>query len=555
MGKRVTVNLNLINHITVRYIFLIFLFAVIGLSLKSQVITEPDEGTVSYISSQNIYVKFKSTEGLAVGDTLFLKKGETVVPALVVNSLSSISCVCTPISSEPIAVADKIVFKQKPGKEPVKEQAEIPPEPILLPVPDEKTGTPEIDTTKRIKPEQVISGRVSVSSYSNFSNTPGGNSQRMRYTFSINAKNIADTKLSGESYISFVHRDGEWSEIQDNIFNGLKIYSLALKYEFNDNYRIWLGRKINPRISNMGAIDGLQFEMKVGSFTAGILAGSRPDTGDYSINVHLFQYGAYLSHDLSLKNGNMQSSLAFAEQQNHGNTDRRFIYFQHSNSLIKNLNFFGTLEFDLYNYDTVTEKLQNTFHLSNVYISLRYRVIKQLSFTASYSSRQNVIYYETYKNILDQILDYESLQGFMFQVNYNPVKYLSVGVRTGYRYKKSDPRASKNLYAYVTYSRIPLLDLSSTISATLLETGYMSGQIYSLTVSRDLVKGKLYGTCGYRYVDYSYFNSEISTHQNMAELNLSWHIYKKLSLSLNYEGTFEKDNKYNRLYINVTQRF
>jgi len=538
-----------------RYIFSTFLFVVICLNLKSQTIIGPDEGTVSYITSQNIYIKFKSTESITIGDTLYIKKGEELFPVLIVNNLSSISCVCTPISSEQLAVSDKIIFKQKLKPVPIQEPVEIAVAPIVLQPEDEKTGVTPVDSTSQKKPEQDISGRVSLSSYSNFSNTPGGNSQRMRYTFSINAKNMADTKLSGESYISFVHKDGEWSEIQDNIFNGLKIYSLALKYEFNDNYRVLLGRRINPRISNMGAIDGLQFEMKFKSFTAGILAGSRPDYEDYSVNFNLFQYGAYLSHDLATKKGNMQSSLAFAEQKNNGKTDRRFTYFQHSNSLIKNLNFFGTIEFDLYKYDTVSEKLQNTFHLSNLYLSLRYRVIKQLSLSVSYSARQNVFYYETYKNILDQILDYESLQGYMFQVNYNPVKYLSVGVKTGYRFRKSDPKPSKNLYGYVTYSRVPVLNISATASVTLLETSYISGKIYSLGISRDLITWKLYGGLGYRYVDYRYFNTESSIPQNMAELNLNWHIYKKLSLSLNYEGTFEKENKYNRLYINVTQRF
>jgi hypothetical protein len=182
-------------------------------------------------------------------------------------------------------------------------------------------------------------------------------------------------------------------------------------------------------------------------------------------------------------------------------------------------------------------------------------VIRQLSLSASYSARQNIVYYETYKSILDQILDPETLQGYMFQASYNPIKYLSVGARVGYRFRKSDPKPSKNLYGYVTYSRIPVLKISATLSATLLETSYISGKIYSLIISRDLVAGKLYAGLGYHYVDYHYFSTESSIPQNMAEFNLNWNIYKKLCLSLNYEGTFEKINQYNRLYINITQRF
>jgi hypothetical protein len=546
---------------SMKFILPIFLFVFLGLNLKGQNIIEPEEGAVSYITSQNVYVKFKSTENMAVGDTLFIKQGEINVPALVVTNLSSISAVCTPISSVQFTVSDKIITKQKTKQAAVKE----------IPVPvvheekqakqadikqkEEKTGPTAAEASAQEQLHQDISGRLSLSSYLNFSNTPGGDSQRMRYTFSINAKNIANSKLSGESYISFVHKIGEWSEIQSNIFNGLKIYSLALNYQFNKSLRVWVGRKINPRISNMGAIDGIQFEAKIKSFTVGILAGTRPDYQDYSVNFNLFQYGAYLSHDLVTRKGSMQSSLAFAEQKNNGKTDRRFIYFQHSNSLLKNLYFFGTVECDLYRYDTVNEKPQSTFNLTNFYISLRWRVIKQLSLSASYSARQNIVYYETYKSILDQIIDPETLQGYMFQATYNPIRYLSVGARAGYRFRKSDPKPSKNLYAYVTYSRIPVLKISATLSATLLETTYISGKIYSLMISRDLVSGKLYAGLGYHYVDYHYFSTDSKIPQNMAEFNLNWNIYKKLCLSLNYEGTFEKVNQFNRLYFNITQRF
>jgi hypothetical protein len=566
----------------VKTIPIILLFVFLGLTLRSQVNTEPEDGSVSYITSQNIYVKYRSTEHLSVGDTLFSRKGDVMVPVLLVNSLSSISAVCTPLTTEPFNISDKIASRPKPKQAQAKEEPVKQEKAIVAPV--NEAPVAEIATQKKLsgknvksntskpgnnkggmpgpapmseeaKPMQDITGRLSVSSYSNFSNTPGGNSQRMRYTFSLNAKNIANSNLSGETYISFVHRDGEWSEIQSNIWNGLKIYSLALNYEFNKNFRVWVGRKINPRISNMGAIDGVQFEAKFKSLTAGILAGSRPDYEDYSFNFNLFQYGAYLSHDLVTRNGSMQSTLAFAEQKNSGKTDRRFVYFQHSNSLLKNLYFFGTIEFDLNRYDTVKEQLQNSVNLSNIYLSLRYRIIKQLSISASYSSRQNVFYYETYKNILDQILDYETLQGYMVRINSTPIRYLSVGASGGYRSRKSDPSPSKNLYGYVTYSRIPFVHISSTASITLLETGYIKGKIYSIGISRDILKGKLYAALNYRYVDYKYLNSDVSTPQNMAEVNLNWIIYKKLALSVNYEGTFEKVNKFNRLYVNLTQRF
>jgi hypothetical protein len=538
-----------------RLILPIVLLLLSGFMLKGQTIIEPEEGAVSFVTSQNVYVKFKSTQNIAVGDTLYFSQAGVPVPSLVVTNLSSISCVCIPITSKQFAVSDKIYTKQKIKTVPEQKIAEKPAQPVIVPPPVTRNVAATVDSAARQKPKQDISGRVSLSSYSDFSNTPAGNSQRMRYTFSLNARNIANTKLSAETYISFVHKSGEWSKVQADIWNALKIYNLALVYEFNDKYKLWFGRRINPKISNMGACDGLQFEMKFHSISVGVLAGSRPDYGDYSLNFNLVQFGAYISHDYPGKNGMMQTALAFVEQMNHSATDRRFAYLQHSNTLVKNLNFFGTVEVDLYKYDTLNKKPAGTFNLTNLYLSLRWRVIKQLSLTGSYSARENVIYYETYKSTLDQIINPEVLQGYMFSVTYNPINYLSVGARAGYRFRKSDPKPSKNLYAYATYSRIPVLEISATLSATLLETSYISGRIYSLTMSRDLVRGRLFAGLGYHYVDYKYFSTDSKIPQNMAEASLNWIIYKKLSLSLNYEGTFEKINQFNRLYINVTQRF
>lgn len=111
------------------------------------------------------------------------------------------------------------------------------------------------------------------------------------------------------------------------------------------------------------------------------------------------------------------------------------------------------------------------------------------------------------------------------------------------------------LYGYATYSRVPGINASLTLSATWLETSYLNGNIYSLGVSREIVSGKLNGGLKFRYVDYKYRNSETDLAQNIFEANLSWNVYRKLSLSVYYEGTFETQVSYNRLYVNITQRF
>lgn len=518
------------------------------------------EGKVSYTTTQYIYVRFPSTNDIAPGDTLYYRQDSILMPVLTVKELSSISCVCIPISAMRLSVGDGVVSKQK-ARQPENNKA-IKTVPGTIPTikPQDSVVAKKGVVEKR---KQLISGNISAASYLNFSDVTSA-SQRMKYNFSMVIRNIGSSRLSAETYISFAHKLDDWSSIQDDIFNGLKIYSLALDYEINKRNTLWFGRKINPRISNAGAIDGLQYELKAGSFTVGLFGGTRPDYQNYSFNPDLLQFGGYLGHDLAGKNGSMQTTVAFIEQMNNGMVDRRFAYLQHTNSLLRNLYFFGSMEVDLYKktmnpVDSVlqdtTYKKDNSPVLSNLYVSLRYRPVRKLSLSLSYSARQNVIYYETYKSLVDRLLEAATVQGFIFQVSYQPIRLLSVGVNAGYRDNKNDPRSTKNLYCYVTYSQLPVVRVATTISATLLETGYMSGQIYSLGISRDLVAAKLSAGLNYRYVSYKFHAGEPKLIQNMAELNFTWRILKKLSCGLYYEGTFDKNSMFNRLYMNITQRF
>ena len=512
------------------------------------------EGSVTYVTSQTVYVKFRSTENFKEGDTLYIVRNDKQLPALIIQNISSISCSCKPVTDMPIVVGDKILGTPKTVK------------PAAVAIQSPVTTSPPVqaphDTTGKVKTQakrgQVISGSVNVASYLNFSDKTA-NSQRMRYTLSLSAQNIGNSKLSAETYITFAHKPGDWSEISANIFNGLKIYDLNVNYKFNEHHHVWFGRRINPRLSNVGAIDGLQYEARYKTITFGFVGGSRPDYRDYSFNASLGQYGGYIAHDLTTRKGTMQTTLAFMQQMNSGKTDRSFVYLQHVNSLVKNLYFFGSAEMDLYNQtynnQDSTLKKDSSPKVSNLYLSLRYRPVRSLTLSLSYSARTNVIYYETYKDIVSTLLQSATINGYVFQVNYNPGKNIAIGVNAGYRDSKNDPKPTKNLYSYISFTRIPGLNSSATLSAMILETVYMSGSILSVGLNRDIVPGKFNAGIGYRYINYKFSGGESSLVQHSPDLDLTWRIMKKLSCALYYEGTFDTTSEFNRIYINLTQRF
>lgn len=524
------------------------------LSVGAQVATDTLGGEVTYRTSQNIYVKFQSTKLISVGDTLFLTKDGVIIPALIVNNLSSTSCVGKPLTNLPMEAGTRIIARvQKKTKEEPIETAAIP-TPLSTQIEDAiEKPVPEKGEEKDLTQKSETKGRISAAAYINFADNPAANRQRMRYTLTANTRRIGQTGLSAEVYMSFRHTLDEWQEVQDNFKRAFKVYSLALEYDMGKGMRVWAGRKTNFSISNIGAIDGVQAEKRWKKAFVGAIVGSRPDLTDYGFNPAMFQYGAYVGNILEGHNGTMQNTLAFVEQRNSSMTDRRFAYLQHLNSMIKRISIFTSFEFDLYKLENNQPK--NTLDITSIYFSVRYRTSDKLSFFGSYDARNNVIYYESYKNFIDQLLDEETRQGFRFSFNYRPWKKITIGSNAGYRFQKDNPGVSKNLNSYITVSRIPGLQVAATASALFIQSAYLKGAIYGIRASRDIIKGKLFGELEYRTVQYHYKNVEIPLNQSIFGVNLSWRATKLFSLSANYEGEINNQKISSRIYTNITQRF
>jgi hypothetical protein len=542
-----------------RKVILTLIVLVLSTGIQAQIKFENLSGQVSFISSQNIYVKFKSTTGISAGDTLFIPSDDKKVSALIVTSFSSTSCVCTPLSPINLKVGDLVLAAiEKPEAKNTETVSDVPEKTVPVPEIFVESADSSDSKSKTTKVKQKIRGSISLNSYSDLSNTSAENSQRFRYSISLNAENIGNSKFSIESYLSFKHKSGEWDVVKNDIFSALKIYNLALKYDINSSTRVSLGRRINPRLSSVGAIDGLQAEKSFGRFTAGAVIGFRPDYTDYGFNSDLLQYGAYIAHNSKSDKAWSESSLAFMQQFNQFKTDRRFIYFQHSNSFIKNLYFYSTLEVDLFSLRTDSingDKPQSTFDLTGLYVSLRYKIFKNLTVFGSYDARKNVMYYETYKTFIDRMLESEIRQGFRLQANYRITRDLMLGLQSGYRYLKTDPHPSKNIYGYLTYSNIPVVNLTATLSATYLESSHLIGKVAGLSLYRDFFKGKVQSGIGYKYINYRLPENLLDIIQNMGEASLSLQLVKNISFSVNYEGTYEKRDRYDRIYVQLRKRF
>ncbi len=525
-------------------IFLLFSVLIIAQTEKTKI-----TGSISYLSSQNVYVKFEDPSLLAEGDTLFMSTQNGLVPAVKVQYLSSTSCAGEKLFDGELKVGMEVSAFVKihvvDDKLSVKEEVDLEGEvnPVEL---EQNSGKAKTETSK-------IFGRASVSAYSNLSNRKGSSDfQRWRYLLSLNGENLFNEKVNFESYITFSYRADEWNTVSDNFGRALRIYSLAFNYQVNERLSFSVGRKINKRISNVGAFDGVNAEYITGSYFGGLILGSRPNFSDYGLNSKLFEFGGYFGRTDTLGSGLMENTISVIEQTNNFKTDRRYLYFQHTNNIIQKLSFFISSEVDLYQKRLGVE--ESKFDVTSIYFMTRYAPERWLSLSASYDARKNVIYYETYKSFADSLLDRETRQGFRFRLTLRPINYLFVSGSFGYRFKENDISDSKNYGLNISYSRIPVLDLSSSINFTRLMTNYLDGNIYGIRLNKQITREINFGI-QYRKVNYDFISSNYQLNQNIFGADLSVRAFGNLILSLNYEGTFEETSSYGRIFANVTTRF
>lgn len=541
----------MIRRIIISNLFLIFIFSANAQEINFQEIS----GKVTYLSSQNVYVQFENTEGISVGDSLFVLSKKKLIPILRVNFISSRSVAGELLNEKSELKAGDEVFARikAPALEDqlagVDSSIDSATQTLLV---EDSSSTVKSSYIKVIEPK--ISGKISVQSYSNFSNLIFDDDyQRWRYSFRLNAENIGGGKFSFSNYTIFTYRADEWNQLSSNFGRSLRMYDFALNYKVENDWDIWIGRHLNRKVTNISTVDGLHIEKYFGRFSVGAIVGSRPNYYDMGYNIKLFEYGVFVSRSDSLGKKRMDNTLSIFQQTNDFKTDRRFIYFQHSNNAIDKTNIFVSSEVDLFKRELGQDK--SDFSLTSIYVSGRYTPSNVLSFSASYDARKNVIYYETFKTFLDSIIERETRQGFRLGVNIRPINGLFLGLNFGYRSQDSDIKPSRNISGFVTYSSLPIIETSTTVSYTRIMSSFIDGSLYGVRLSKDLFNGNIYTSISYRHTDYKYLNNPNSLKQSSIGLDLSSRIISNIFLSLGYEGTFEAERTYGRVILDLSTRF
>jgi hypothetical protein len=521
------------------FLILIFIFVTSNFAEQKSEIT----GKITYKSKNFYYVAFDQTNYINYGDTLYIHDNNKFVSSMVVKHISNRSVACIPLLANLNLGENVIAFVSNSINVYRKEKDKI----------INDYAIEKLLTNKTEEPVKTISGRIGVTSYSSFDNFSKNNFvQRFRYYLSANEKNISGAPVNFNSNIIFTYRTTEWYKVNKNLGNALKVYDLNINYNF-DNNSLWFGRRINPKISNIGTIDGIQFETKLDKYSFGAVIGSRPNFVDYGFNLKLFQFGAYAVRTDTINNKTILNSISVFNQTNNYKTDRRFIYFQHANNILKNLSFFVSGEWDLYKIVRGIKK--NDLFFTSFYSSVNYNSSGLFSFNLSYDARKNIIYYETFKTYADSIFENELRQGFRIRTNFRFLNSFFVSLNYGYRFKNGDNKTNNNYGVNLSYYNIPIIKSSINLTYNKILSSYLDGSIYGASLGKDLFNGILNTNLSYRYVAYNFVKYGGNINQNIAGIDLSLNLFRSFYSSFSYEGVFEKNRTYGYININIGKRF
>lgn len=546
---------------TYRILFLLTFSILFAGQIKAQEIT----GTVSFITSENVYVRFTDASKIEAGDTLNIVANGISTPCLLVVNKSSTSCVTKAISGcnpekgaeitaripvekkkrkEEVAVIEDELAKDKKGKE----NAET----AVIDVNDSTENTDAAKKSALQKFDDNFNGRFSLANYT--TNDANGTKNRIMARLALDADHIAESNWNFESYVNFTQLATNRSVPTDFKSQYFNVYNLALGYEKDSSHSIYIGRRINNKMASVGATDGIQAEKQFGNLSIGALAGFRPGVFNYSLDLNLPQFGAYLAWAQKIKSWQSQTTLGFIEQKNSGATDRRYAYLQHSSSF-KKLFVFGSAQVDL--YQKLNGAAQSDFKLTGLYASARYRFNKKLSVTASFDTRKNLIFYESYASNLSFLLDNNpTRQGVRLRLNYRLSNYISAGASYNTRMQSDNKNTFNNYSFYARHAKLPGIGGSMYLSHNRSASNAVNYASTSANYNKNLLDNKMAFEAYYRLVNYQYTTSDFTLpNQHYVGMGFNFNLAKKLTFSVLGERSQRQTFATNRLNLKLSQRF
>ncbi len=527
----------------------ILLFIAI-LAIRSAWAQSNDKGVVTYISAENVYVRFENTKNLNIGDTLF--KTSNQKPLLVLQKKSSTSTINSRISDETIILGDSFYGVSKVVNTKLQADSQI----NLSSANHRIQKIRFIDTLKTttVAPKAIANkwnwhGYTSVST--RYNQTFNSESNRA-YTQQFGRFNVKGVKkdsfrnsglhLSG----NYQHFYSQFQTTEAPKWGRIYLNQAEFSTNLSSHLDLKIGRGFQNGLSSIGALDALKLGLNIHQIRIEGVCGFSPEYRTHLFSTQMPVLGLsakYQNHELPIK---WDVNMGWMNQYKGADLDRNLLLFQ-SSAFNQNTYAFFLLEND------ITQGFKNA-RVQSTYLSIQHKFNTKWNAFISYDTRTPWIFWQTYDQLtIDDLIEREAQRGFRFRVNYKQNRYLNWGIQSTLR--TSNFRKEMMLLG-LNVAHNHFIWKGSTLSYRLNLTDYLTWQNAQQIVRWSDYYKESTISIYYRSNIYSR-NSKISSIFNQSSVGAQWSfpIAKQYDLDAFIEQNIQQQQQHLFCYLTLSKRF
>jgi hypothetical protein len=509
---------------------------------------------VNYISSGSVYLDAGREKGLAQGDTVILRRGNSLRGTGVIIAVSSSSSAIHLITPGTADAANKVALGDSAFV--TKNVVLQAPEPLLVaaqPIKqtaDLREGGPRASAGPL---NNIISGRVALQ-YAQ-AGMPGGApdfSQPSLYT-RLNVGRLFGTGMN-LSFFARTYQNAALSTFDEESRFRFRLYDLSLTYdEPGQAIGGSVGRVTSIFMGGLGQIDGAQVYVKGGNFTVGALAGFQPDYRTSRLSTEQQKGALFLHYGWEGEQfTRWDATVAYGRQLYNGKLDRDFLYIQNSARLGMDLFLYQSSEIDLHVMEDGVQKKK--FQLTNTYATLSYVPLSWLSASAGFDATRNIYLLESMKSFPDTLFDHTLKEGYRGAISFRlPFNVMLTG--TGrFRPASGSERQTRSLGGGVRMADLAGTGINAGAQYSDLTGVYTNGN--DLTLDADgWITTDLSLMLRYDRYKYTVFGQQSQNVSTTGSAMLQWRISRSLFWMINYDRIWDSLRDSQRLMCELGLRF
>ncbi len=480
------------------------------------------EGSITYLTMDQVYSDLGSDQGADVGDTLHVWRRDEEVGLLVITNVASKSSVARPLNPpENFQLGDRVRLEKRV---------------TITPIVESKPEMTHVE--KPVKKPFQLSHSGSVT---------------LRYTHTqFSGKGSDERGIGIVQYGLRLRKIRFWTygrqNFQENTFTLYQArFTLGRR---GDRWFAQVGRVYTSELAGIGASDGVLVSRRLRSrLSIGGLAGVQPEPGTLKLNTQVKKMGVFITLQHQGELHPTAYSLAYIRQLAGADVDREFVYGKFSTNLGKMLSFsvYQTIDF----YTNTPPLKRQAIEFTSNQVSLRFRPWRSLVISSRYSGRKRVLYMSADNTLPDSLFNDAMRYGFYNSIRFSHNRLGSFNLGVNYRGQAKDTR-DHAILVFLGYRSVPgengrSFSIQSSYIRNLIIQGIRTETGYSFPWG-----GKGNGYIEYELYMYGYGNQFTKYFQHTVSASLNRPLFTKFQGSCSLDWIIDKDYAVFYLYFSLS---